>query len=142
MIKIGKGRRAAALKNILARGRGSAVREEAAVRRIVDRVASGGDAALFQLTKRFDGFALTQKNIRISPTELKAQARKCAAPLKSAIDTAITNITRFHSKQTIRSYTVKQGGFTLGQRVSPLERVGIYIPGGKAPLFSNKPKVS
>jgi len=102
---------------------------EAAVRRIIEDVRKDGDQALFAYTERFDGARL--KSLEVSPGEMAAARKSVDAELLKALKFAAGRIERFH-KTCLRRYGkgfLKDG---LGQQVLPLERVGVYVPGGTA----------
>ncbi len=102
---------------------------EQAVRTIIDEVRSGGDAALRRLTRRFDG----HENLTVDPAEIRAARKRVDAEVCKSLQLAYERIERFHRRQKINSWiTAESGGEILGQLVRPLERVGIYVPGGKA----------
>jgi histidinol dehydrogenase len=103
----------------------------AQVAAIVDEVRRGGDAALVELTKRFDGVELAPADIRVRETEWTAAA--VPARLEAALTTATARIEAFHRHQLPRSWWIRdEHGSLLGQQVTPLERVGCYVPGGTA----------
>jgi histidinol dehydrogenase len=98
---------------------------------IIDDVRARGDEALIDYTARFDNVEL--KELRISEEEL----RRCAAPVdervRRALREAIENVREFHERQVEESWTISpREGVQLGQRITPLERVGLYVPGGTA----------
>ncbi len=102
---------------------------EAAVRRIIEDVRKDGDRALFAYTERFDGARL--KSLEVSPGEMAAARKSVDAELFKALKFAAGRIERFH-KTCLRRYGkgfLKDG---LGQQVLPLDRVGVYVPGGTA----------
>jgi len=102
---------------------------EAAVRRIIEGVRKDGDKALFAYTERFDGARL--KSLEVSPREMAAARKSVDAELLKALKFAAGRVERFH-KTCLRRYGkgfLKDG---LGQQVLPLERVGVYVPGGTA----------
>ncbi len=102
---------------------------EAAVLRIIEDVRKDGDRALFAYTERFDGARL--KSLEVSPGEMAAARKSVDAELLKALKFAAGRIERFH-KTCLRRYGkgfLKDG---LGQQVLPLERVGVYVPGGTA----------
>jgi histidinol dehydrogenase len=102
---------------------------ESAVREIVENVRKGGDKALFDYTERFDGARL--KSLEVTARELSAARRSADPQLIKALKFAAARVEKFH-KTCIRKYGkgfIKDG---LGQQVLPLERVGIYVPGGTA----------
>lgn len=105
------------------------------VRDIVERVEREGDAALYDLAERIDGVSLT--SLAVSEEEFAAAGRAVSAEVKAAIEVAAENIAAFHRAQmpqTVRVQTMR--GVICEQRPVPIRRVGIYIPGGTAPLFS------
>jgi histidinol dehydrogenase len=102
---------------------------EQAVREIIAEVRSGGDAALRRLTKKFDG----HDNLMVDPAEISSAPGKIDPEVWKALQRAHDRIERFHRHQVSKSWqTTENSGETLGQLVRPLERVGIYVPGGKA----------
>jgi histidinol dehydrogenase len=103
----------------------------AGVAAIVDEVRRHGDAALLELTKRFDGVELAGADIRVSEAEWAAAA--VPADLGAALAEAARRIETFHRHQLPRSWWVRdEHGSLLGQQVTPLDRVGCYVPGGTA----------
>lgn len=116
---------------------------EQSVRAIVDAVASRGDAALKEFNQKFDGakFAnMSSANIdslRLSESEISAASARVSAELKTAIAQAMANIDVFHSAQQFRPINIEtQAGVRCELRSEPIEKVGLYIPGGSAPLIS------
>jgi histidinol dehydrogenase len=129
------GTRAAAtrLRRLTARGTGSDARVERVVDRIVAAVARGGDRALLAWTARLDGVRLTRRTLRVPAAELAAAFRDLPASLRRDLVLAATRIRAFHARQRERSWTLHDAsGARLGLRVQPLERVGLYVPGGRA----------
>src|SRR5690606_335930 len=108
---------------------------ETAVAAIIARVASGGDAALLELTERFDG--VRPATIRVGDAELRSRAERVPAPLAAAIDLSIERVSAFYSAQREHGFEIESSGVRLGQLVRPLASVGCYVPGGTAPLFSS-----
>ena len=105
------------------------------VQAIVDRVAREGDAALKALAKDIDGVELDSLNV--SDEEFKEAAGKVSPEVKAAIEVAVKNISAFHTAQLPREVRVEtQPGVVCIQRPVAIKRVGLYIPGGTAPLFS------
>ncbi|OPL09616.1 MAG: histidinol dehydrogenase [delta proteobacterium ML8_F1] len=101
------------------------------VDRILGDVREKGDEALLAYTREFDGNQL--EAIRVSRDEIRQARQNIDEDLKKALKNAIKNITKFHKKQIKKSFTFKEGSqIILGQLVSPVERVGIYVPGGTA----------
>jgi histidinol dehydrogenase len=108
---------------------------EERVQAIVDRVAREGDAALKALAKDIDGVELD--SLKVSEGEFKEAAEKVSPEVKAAIEVARKNITAFHTAQLPREVRVEtQPGVVCIQRPVAIRRVGLYIPGGTAPLFS------
>lgn len=105
------------------------------VEAILERVNQDGDDALLSLTREIDGIGLD--SLRVSNDEIKSATRLLSEELKTAIQNAITNITKFHQAQLpVEVVTETTPGVTCIQRPVPLSSVGLYIPGGTAPLFS------
>ena len=105
------------------------------VQAIVDRVAREGDAALKALAKDIDGVELA--SLKVSDEEFVGAAEKVSPEVKAAIEVARKNISAFHTAQLPREVRVEtQPGVVCIQRPVAIRRVGLYIPGGTAPLFS------
>lgn len=112
--------------------------EEAAVREIVAAVAEEGDAALLRYTARFDKVELAADRLRVRPEEFAAARREVPAGVVAALRLAKQRLTAYHERQKRESWTLDPGdGSLLGQLVTPLRRVGLYVPGGTAPLASS-----
>lgn len=106
---------------------------EIEVKKVVDAVCQRGDEALIEYTEQYDGFRLSRNDIRVSNREIEGASAGFHPTLSQAIELSIERVRQFHEKSKIRDWTfVDDAGNTLGQRCIPLERVGIYIPGGKA----------
>ncbi|MED4083045.1 histidinol dehydrogenase [Halalkalibacterium halodurans] len=105
--------------------------QQDAVHSIIAQVREQGDQALFTLTKQFDGADLT--TLRVQQAEIEAAYREMEEPVLQAIGEAIENIRDFHERQKRNSWmTTKPDGTILGQKITPLDSVGLYVPGGKA----------
>jgi histidinol dehydrogenase len=105
--------------------------------RIVGEVRRGGDSALFRWTKKLDGHLLNRQNLWFSRAELRSARRHCSRDLLQAIEHAARNIRRVAGQQLPRSWTITvEPGVRVGQRVTPLETIGCYVPGGRFSLFS------
>jgi len=103
------------------------------VKKIVEDVARRGDEALFDYTQQLDGYALTAESVVVSETELEDAASRVEASDLAIMRTAAARIEAFHRHQIAGDWTMSnEPGVTLGQRIVPLERVGIYAPGGLA----------
>ena len=98
---------------------------------IVEDVRVRGDEALMEYTARFDKVELN--TLRVSEKELRGCAARADERLRGALREAIANVREFHERQVERSWTFNpREGVQLGQRITPLERVGLYVPGGTA----------
>jgi len=106
---------------------------EASVKEIVASVKERGDEAVFDFTERFDGIRLTASKLLVSDAEIDAAYEAVDANLLEIIRRAKQNIYDFHSKQKQTSwFDYKEDGSILGVKVTPISRVGVYVPGGKA----------
>lgn len=106
-------------------------------RAILEAVYTRGDAAVLEFTEQFDGARLTPEQMLVTQAEYMAASLKADARLRAAVGLARTNIERFSRKSLRRRWsgTNRQGGL-VGEKFDPFQRVGIYIPGGTAPLVS------
>lgn len=121
------------LENLLKRSPNNYGKYEAVVAEILEKVKAEGDAALFAYTKEFDKTEITGDNIRVTEEEIQEAYALVDPALIEVIRKALKNITAFHEKQRQNSwFTSGTDGTLLGQKVTPLARVGIYVPGGKA----------
>jgi len=115
------------------RGTNATPAVEMQARRIVDAVRRRGDRAVIELTRRFDGVALTPARLRVSDAEIRAAVRAVAPPALRALRLASRRIAAFHRRQRVSSWSYRDAvGLQLGQRITPLDRVGVYVPGGHA----------
>jgi len=126
-------KRNAKLQRILNRGVGLnndvLARTEAIIREIRDR----GDAALIEFTERFDGVMLSPETLRVDRRTIEELATQVDDDLIAAMREAIANIRHYHEHQLTRDWEItRENGVRLGQRVRPLEIVGLYVPGGSA----------
>ena len=121
------------LENLLKRSPNNYGKFEAAVADILANVKEKGDEALFSYTKEFDKVEITAENIRVTEEEIKEAYEAVDASLLEVIKKALVNIRSYHEKQRQNSwFTSTENGTMLGQKVTPLNRVGVYVPGGKA----------
>ncbi|PYO31720.1 MAG: histidinol dehydrogenase [Candidatus Rokuibacteriota bacterium] len=123
-----------AVVQALARPAAAATREALGrVADIVDEVRRHGDVALLELTKRFDGVALSADQLRVPEAEWAEAEAAVGGALRAALIEAARRIESFHRHQLPRSWWVRdEHGSLLGQQVTPLDRVGCYVPGGTA----------
>jgi histidinol dehydrogenase len=114
---------------------GEVLTPEQAVARILTDVRGRGDEALRDWTRRIDG--LTLDDFRVPIEAMAAAYASLPSDLAEALNLAVERVRDFHARQPISSWTTTEMGGTLGQRVVPLRRVGVYVPGGTAPLPSS-----
>jgi histidinol dehydrogenase len=108
---------------------------DSAVKNILNRVKKSGDNALRELTKQFDKVEI--ENLQVTQLEIEAAENQLSAELKDAIKIAAQNISKFHAAQKRESTSIETSkGVTCWRKAVPITHVGIYIPGGTAPLFS------
>ncbi len=116
------------------KNRGQVLTEEyePVVKEIIQRVQREGDKAILEYTKKFDGVELLPETMEVPYEELERAYNEIEEDVRTALEIAHERIRRFHEKQLERSFFIEEEGIVLGNRVLPLERVGIYVPGGKA----------
>lgn len=108
---------------------------ESSVRNILNRVKKSGDQAIRELTLQFD--KVNVANAEVTKAEIEAAQQDLSGELKEAIQAAASNITKFHSAQKRETITMEtMPGVKCWRKAVPITKVGIYIPGGSAPLFS------
>ncbi len=104
-----------------------------ATKQIVEEVRKEGDTALFRYTNKWDCESMTPENVKVSKQEMKEAFYRLSESLQDAMTLAGGRIQRFHEKQKQNTWMdIKDNGEILGQRVTALEKVGVYVPGGKA----------
>jgi histidinol dehydrogenase len=104
---------------------------------VLDDISRLGDRALFSYTKKFEGRIVTARTVRISQSHIVSRARKVPAPLAKTIREASRRIRAYHCRQGLKAYTVRTPEAVLSQRIVPLGRVGLYVPGGRSPYPSS-----
>ena len=121
------------LENLLKRSPNQYGSYEAAVREILAKIQEEGDGALFAYTKKFDRAEITEQNVRVTDEEIREAYETVDPALVDVIRKSLVNIRSYHEKQKQNSwFTSSEDGTMLGQKVTPLEKVGVYVPGGKA----------
>lgn len=121
------------LEDLLKRSPNSYGKYEESVREILDAVRERRDEALFEYTKRFDGADINASNILVTEGEIEEAYGTVDQNLLGVIRKALVNIRSYHEKQMQYSwFDSKPDGTLLGQKVTALQRIGIYVPGGKA----------
>ena len=121
------------LENLLKRSPNSYGEFEGRVNEIIENVRANRDAAIFDYTKRFDGADINAENILVTEDEIKEAYENVDEKLLTVIRKALVNIRKYHEKQRQYSwFDSEESGIILGQKVTALEKVGVYVPGGKA----------
>ena len=122
----------ATLARLERRGEADLSRVEGAVREILDAVRREGDAAVLRYVERFE--RRTPEPLLLTDYGGDAALASLEAPVRAALETAATRIERYHRRQAeaLAGFSYSEDGVTLGSRVTPLARVGVYAPGGKA----------
>ena len=121
------------LENLLKRSPNNYGKFETAVADILANVKAKGDEALFSYTKEFDKVEISADTIRVTEKEIQEAYEAVDASLLEVIRKALVNIRSYHEKQRQNSwFTSSPNGTMLGQKVTTLNRVGVYVPGGKA----------
>lgn len=121
------------LQDLLKRSPNQYPQYEASVKEILQNIQEKGDEALFSYTRQFDHADLTPETIRVTEEEVAEAYAAVDSSLIDIIRQALENIRTYHEKQRQYSwFDSRSDGSILGQKVTPLERVGVYVPGGKA----------
>ena len=120
------------LLRIKNRGQGLESKYAPSVLEIIENVRNHGDTAVFGYAKKFDRVDLTPENVKVSDEEIEEAFQKVEPEVVDAIKFAVDRVRKFHEKQLENSYFVTEPGIVLGQKVTPLDSAGIYVPGGKA----------
>lgn len=121
------------LENLLRRSPNQYKEYEERVHTIIEAVREQGDTAVFEYTKKFDKIELDSSSILVTEDEIKEAYEKIDIEVLDVIRKAIKNIEDYHEKQRQYSwFDSKPNGIILGQKVTPIEAVGVYVPGGKA----------
>lgn len=121
------------LRDLLQRSPQSYGSYEAVVAEIVEAVRKDGDKAVFSYTEQFDHFPLSADNIKVTREEIEQAYKELPAELVAIYKKSAENIRVFHKKQLRSSwFDSRPDGTILGQRMIPIERAGVYVPGGKA----------
>lgn len=125
------------LENLANRGLNSSGEFESRVNAIIGAVREKRDEAVFSFTKQFDGADIDADNILVTEEEIKEAYANVDEKLLGVIRKSLVNIRKYHEKQVQNSWFTTEDGIILGQKVTPLATVGVYVPGGKAPLASS-----
>ena len=104
---------------------------------IIAGVAKGGDKALVEFTKKFDGASLAPTRLAVTPAEFAAARDAVSPATRDAVAASLKNIHAFAKRSMRKDWSAKNAeGARVGERFTPFDRVGVYVPGGKAPLVS------
>lgn len=121
------------LKQILNRNHTEQNNAQQTVDEILYNIKKNGNDALFQYTKQFDGITINEQNIKVTEQEFEYAYKQVSPELIAVIQKAAKRIKQFHQKQKLNSWLEPStNGEMMGQLIRPLEKVGIYVPGGKA----------
>lgn len=121
------------LSSLLKRSPNNYSQYEKTVADIIENVRNKKDEAVCAYTKQFDGFDLNSQNVRVTEAEIEEAIASMDADFIAVMEKSAANIREYHEKQKRNSwFDAKEDGTILGQKVTPLEKVGIYVPGGKA----------
>ena len=133
ILQLSKETKSNILEDLLKRSPNSYSAYEERVAAIIDTVRDKGDEAIFSYTRQFDGADITTDNIVVTKEEIEEAYATVDPTLLDVIRKALVNIREYHEKQRQYSwFDSKDNGIILGQKVTPLKRVGVYVPGGKA----------
>lgn len=126
------------MQKILERDVNSKKRIKEKVEKIIEDVRIFGDEAIVKYTRKFDRVKLSAKQLKVSEAEISGAFQNIDPQFVSTLKTIIDNVTKFYTKQIKRSWKIKgEEDISLGEKITPLEKVGIYIPAGTAPLISS-----
>lgn len=121
------------LENLLKRSPNNYDQYQDTVSAILEEVRMNGDKAVFSYTKKFDKADITAENLLVTPEEIEEAYSQVDEKLVEVMKKSIENICSFHEKQVRNSwFDTREDGVILGQRITPLASVGVYVPGGKA----------
>lgn len=121
------------MNDLLKRSPGNYSQYESTVNEIIENVKINKDQAVFEYTKKFDRFELTAENIKVTKEEIAEAYTQMDEALIKVIKKAAANIRDFHVKQLRNSwFDAKEDGTILGMKITPIEKAGVYVPGGKA----------
>jgi len=106
---------------------------EETVAKVIAEVAENGDQALFHYTQQFDRFDVEARGLEVHPARLKQALEKIHPQQRESLEYAIERVRSYHQKQFAESWSYTEpDGTQLGQKITPMNRVGVYVPGGKA----------
>ena len=121
------------MNDLLKRSPNNYSQYESTVNEIIENVRTNKDQAIFKYTKKFDRFDLNAENIKVTKEEIAYAYTQMDEKLIQVIKKAAANIRDFHAKQLRNSwFDAKEDGTILGMKITPIEKAGVYVPGGKA----------
>ncbi len=124
-------------EKLVCRGFVRRARIEDRVRGILQAVRAVGDEALLRFTRRFDKVRLTPKQIKVTEAEISGAFQNISPEFVASLKTVMENVERFYRRSVKRPWRIRdENGVVLGEHPTPLERVGVYVPSGTAPLVS------
>ncbi len=119
------------LESLLKRSPNNYTEYESTVNEIINNVKENRDKAVFEYTKKFDKADVDASNIRVTEEEIKEAYELVDEKLLAVIKKALVNIRKYHEKQLQNSWFTTEDGIILGQKVTPIAKAGVYVPGGK-----------
>ena len=133
IISLSQDTRKDVLNDLLKRSPNNYGQYESTVNEIIENVKQNGDNALFEYTLKFDKFTLNAENIVVTRDEIEEAYNSMDEKLVEVIRHSAANIRSFHEKQLRNSwFTSREDGTILGMKITPIEKAGVYVPGGKA----------
>lgn len=133
IVKLTEETRRNIVKDLLKRSPSQYTEYEETVRDIINDVKENGDEALFRLTLKYDKCSLDSESIKVTKEEIDEAVNGYDKELIGVMERAAANIRAYHEKQKLNSWIdTKEDGSILGQKITPIEKVGVYVPGGKA----------
>lgn len=132
ILKLTKDSKQNILENLLKRSPNNYTEYESSVNEIINNVRENRDKAIFDYTKKFDKADIDASNIRVTKEEIQEAYDKVDEKLPAVIRKSLVNIKKYHEKQLQNSWFTSEDGIILGQKVTALEKAGVYVPGGKA----------
>jgi histidinol dehydrogenase len=125
-------------QKLCARSSGRNKRVSESVRKIVDNVRDYGDEAVIKYTRKFDHVKLTAKELKVTECETSGAYQDISPEFVSTLKMVLGNINKFYSKQVKKSWKIKdEDGVMLGEKITSIEKVGVYVPSGTVPLVSS-----
>ena len=132
ILKLTEDTRKDILQNLLKRSQNNYGEFEGRVNAIIEEVRNNRDQAVFNYTKQFDGADINAGNILVTEEEIAEAYEQVDTTLLAVIRKSLVNIKKYHEKQVQNSWFTTEDGIILGQKVTALAMVGVYVPGGKA----------